>query len=118
MSTLSKVLADIPRPWKLVLSISETLLAFVLILPIDACQPAVSNQIIWVYWAFNVTTDLYIISVPLPMLWGSSLKPLKKAGLMLLFSSGIFVVVCATLRCVLIVLVRRLCHLLITNTKN
>ncbi|GFP59840.1 hypothetical protein TASIC1_0015000900 [Trichoderma asperellum] len=42
--------------------------------------------------------------IPLPMLWGSSLKPLKKAGLMLLFSSGIFVVVCATLRCVLIVL--------------
>ncbi|KAH8122314.1 hypothetical protein ACSS6W_005039 [Trichoderma asperelloides] len=72
--------------------------------PGNACQPAVSNQIIWVYWAFNVTTDLYIISVPLPMLWGSSLKPLKKAGLMLLFSSGIFVVVCATLRCVLIVL--------------
>lgn len=40
------------------------------------------------------------------MLWGSSLKPLKKVGLMVLFSGGIFVVVCATLRCVLIVLVK------------
>ncbi|KAH6609149.1 hypothetical protein Trco_002495 [Trichoderma cornu-damae] len=71
--------------------------------PGNNCQPAVSNQIIWVYWAFNVTTDLYIISVPVPMLWGSSLKPLKKVGLMILFSGGLFVVVCATLRCVLIV---------------
>ncbi|PON30800.1 hypothetical protein TGAM01_v200220 [Trichoderma gamsii] len=67
-------------------------------------NPAISNQIIWVYWAFNVTTDLYIISVPLPMLWGSSLKPLKKVGFMIVFSGGILVVVCATLRCVLIVL--------------
>ncbi|RFU73934.1 hypothetical protein TARUN_8315 [Trichoderma arundinaceum] len=72
--------------------------------PGNVCQPAVSNQIIWVYWAFNVTTDLYIISIPVPMLWGSSLKPLKKVGLMILFSGGLFVVVCATLRCVLIIM--------------
>lgn len=44
------------------------------------------------------------------MLWGSSLKPLKKVGFMVVFSGGILVVVCATLRCVLIVLVRRLCY--------
>ena len=37
------------------------------------------------------------------MLWQSSLKPIKKIGLMLLFSSGLLVVACATLRCVLIV---------------
>ncbi|KAL7897229.1 hypothetical protein HDV64DRAFT_286132 [Trichoderma sp. TUCIM 5745] len=72
--------------------------------PGNVCQPAISNQIIWVYWAFNITTDLYIISVPLPMLWGSSLKPLKKVGFMIVFSGGILVVVCATLRCVLIVM--------------
>lgn len=51
----------------------------------------------------NVTTDLYLISIPVPMLWQSSLKPFKKLGLMLLFSTGLFVVACATLRCVLIV---------------
>ncbi|KKP06167.1 hypothetical protein THAR02_01770 [Trichoderma harzianum] len=72
--------------------------------PGNVCQPAVSNQIIWVYWAFNVTTDLYIISIPLPMLWTTTLKPWRKIGLIFLFSGGIFVVVCATLRCALIVL--------------
>ncbi|KAK4071750.1 uncharacterized protein Triagg1_5988 [Trichoderma aggressivum f. europaeum] len=72
--------------------------------PGNHCQPAVSNQIIWVYWAFNVTTDLYIISIPLPMLWTTTLKPWRKVGLIFLFSGGLFVVVCATLRCALIVL--------------
>ena len=71
----------------------------------DVCYPAVSNQIIWVYWAFNVLTDLYIISIPLPMLWGTSLKPWRKVGLIFLFSGGLFVIVCATLRSALIVLV-------------
>jgi hypothetical protein len=110
MPTLSKVLADIPRSRKSVLPIAECL-DLVLTLFIDICQPAISNQIIWVYWAFNITTDLYIISVPLPMLWGSSLKPLKKVGFMIVFSGGILVVVCATLRCVLIVMVRRLFYI-------
>ncbi|UKZ75632.1 hypothetical protein TrVFT333_003320 [Trichoderma virens FT-333] len=56
--------------------------------PGNVCQPAISNQIIWVYWAFNVTTDLYIISIPLPMLWTTSLKPWRKIGLIFLFSGG------------------------------
>ncbi|KAL7957718.1 hypothetical protein V8C34DRAFT_285067 [Trichoderma compactum] len=72
--------------------------------PGNVCHPAVSNQIIWVYWAFNVTTDLYIISIPLPMLWAITLTPWRKIRLIFLFSSGLFVVVCATLRCALIVL--------------
>ncbi|RYO85346.1 hypothetical protein DL766_004774 [Monosporascus sp. MC13-8B] len=71
--------------------------------PGDACQPAISSQIVWVYCAMNVVTDLYLISIPVPMLWQSSLKPLKKIGLITLFSGGIFIVVCATLRAALIV---------------
>lgn len=71
----------------------------------DVCQPAVSNQVIWVYLSFNVSTDLYLLSIPLPMLWQAKLKPIKKWGLLFLFSGGLFVVVCATLRCVLIVTV-------------
>jgi hypothetical protein len=63
----------------------------------------VSNEIIWVYWACNVTTDLYLLSIPLPLLWGSRLQKWKKISLIFLFSGGVFVVVCATLRCVLIV---------------
>ncbi|KAM4060959.1 hypothetical protein HRG_012924 [Hirsutella rhossiliensis] len=71
--------------------------------PGNVCQPAISNQLIWVYLSFNVFTDLYLISIPLPMLWKSTLRPLRKLGLMVLFSGGLFVVVCATLRCILIV---------------
>jgi len=71
----------------------------------DVCQPAVSNQIVWVYLSFNVATDLYLLSIPVPMLWQSSLKPMKKVGLIVLFSGGLFVVMCAILRCVYIVTV-------------
>lgn len=70
---------------------------------LDVCQPAVSNNIIWVYWACNVSTDLYLLSIPLPLLWGSRLHKWKKISLIFLFSGGILIVIFATLRCVLIV---------------
>ncbi|UNI22252.1 hypothetical protein JDV02_008157 [Purpureocillium takamizusanense] len=71
--------------------------------PGNVCQPAVSNQVIWVYFTFNVLTDLYLISIPVPMLWNATLRPLKKIGFLILFSGGLFIVACATLRCILIV---------------
>jgi hypothetical protein len=74
---------------------------------LDVCQPAVSGQVVWVYFSFNVITDMYLLSIPLPMLWKSSLRPVKKVGLMILFGGGILVIACATLRCVLIVTVRQ-----------
>lgn len=73
----------------------------------DVCHPAISNQLIWVYLSFNVFTDLYLISIPLPMLWKANLRPLRKLGLMILLSGGLFVVVCAILRSILIVTVSR-----------
>jgi hypothetical protein len=63
--------------------------------------------VVWVYFSFNVITDMYLLSIPLPMLWKSSLRPVKKVGLMILFGGGILVIACATLRCVLIVTVRQ-----------
>ncbi|CAG9997247.1 unnamed protein product [Clonostachys byssicola] len=71
--------------------------------PGNICQPAVSNAIIWVYWTCNVTTDLYLLSIPLPLLWSSRLQRWKKLSLMFLFSGGLLIVVFATLRCVIIV---------------
>lgn len=71
----------------------------------DVCQPAISNSIVWVYGSLNITTDLYLISIPLPMLWKSSLKPLKKVGLVILFSGGLFIIVCALIRAIFIVTV-------------
>lgn len=54
----------------------------------------------------NVISDLYLISIPLPMLWSTTLKPLRKMGLMLIFSGGLLVVACALLRSVLMLTVR------------
>lgn len=72
---------------------------------IDVCQPAVASEIVWVFYAFNVTTDLYLLSIPLPMLFISTMKRWRKIGLMFLFGGGVLVIVCATVRCVIIVTV-------------
>ncbi|KAL2015762.1 hypothetical protein VTK56DRAFT_4853 [Thermocarpiscus australiensis] len=71
--------------------------------PGNFCQPAISKIDIVVTVVLNVLTDVYLMSIPIPMLWRSSLRPLKKAGLILLFSGGIFVTVAGILRCVLII---------------
>jgi hypothetical protein len=74
----------------------------------DFCQPAISRIDIFVTVVLNVLTDVYLMCIPLPMLWTSSLRPLKKAGLILLFSGGLFVTVAGILRCVLIVTVSKI----------
>lgn len=66
------------------------------------CQPAISKVDIIVTLVLNVVTDIYLICIPVPLLWKSSLRPLKKAGLIILFSGGLFVTVAGVLRCVLI----------------
>jgi len=71
------------------------------------CQPAISRIDIFVTVILNVLTDIYLMSIPIPMLWKSSLRPLKKAGLILLFSGGAFVTIAGILRCILIISV---CH--------
>jgi len=58
------------------------------------CQPAVSHQVIWIYFTFNVLTDLYLISIPVLMLWKAALRPLNKVGLILLFRGGLFIMIC------------------------
>ncbi|KAH6687187.1 hypothetical protein F5X68DRAFT_134025 [Plectosphaerella plurivora] len=71
--------------------------------PGPRCYPATSPQVVWMYYAFNVSTDFYLLSIPLPLLWGSRLRPLKKFGLVCLFGGGFFVITCATLRAFYIV---------------
>ncbi|KAI3321839.1 hypothetical protein HD806DRAFT_502088 [Xylariaceae sp. AK1471] len=71
--------------------------------PGNGCQPAVSTRVVWVYASLNILSDLYLLSIPIPMLWHSSLKLPKKIGLIILFSGGVFVIVCALIRSVLIV---------------
>ncbi|CUS08983.1 unnamed protein product [Tuber aestivum] len=50
--------------------------------------------------SFNVLTDAFLISLPLPLLIRSSLPWRRKAILVLLFSAGIFIITAAILRCV------------------
>lgn len=69
-------------------------------------MPASSPTLLIIGLLMNVITDLYLISIPLPMLWSSTLKPLRKVGLMLIFSGGLLVVACALLRSVLMLTVR------------
>ncbi|KAH8434326.1 uncharacterized protein LDX57_011973 [Aspergillus melleus] len=70
--------------------------------PGEICQAAVSKPIIWVSFAANVSTDLYLIFIPIPMLWKSSLKLIKKIASTIVLSTGVFTLVCATLKSVFV----------------
>ncbi|KAF0316938.1 hypothetical protein GQ607_015824 [Colletotrichum asianum] len=71
--------------------------------PGNTCQPAISKVNILVTVVLNVLTDLYLMSIPIPMLWFSKLPLRKKLGLIVLFSGGILVTMAGILRCVLII---------------
>ncbi|KAK4447167.1 hypothetical protein QBC34DRAFT_410040 [Podospora aff. communis PSN243] len=68
--------------------------------PGELCQPAASRVNIFTLLILNVVTDLYIMSIPIPILLRTTFSPLKKFGLVLLFSGGIFVSIAGVLRCV------------------
>ncbi|CAG8898017.1 unnamed protein product [Penicillium egyptiacum] len=68
--------------------------------PGNTCQPAISKPVIAVTFAGNLLTDPYLIFIPIPMLWKSSLKPLKKVAATIVLSAGVFILVCATFKSV------------------
>jgi hypothetical protein len=65
---------------------------------IDACFPGYSLSIIITSYVANVTTDLYLLWIPLPMLWKSTLRLYKKIAATLVLGGGVFVIVCVTLK--------------------
>ncbi|KAF5025614.1 hypothetical protein F66182_2316 [Fusarium sp. NRRL 66182] len=67
------------------------------------CHAAISPGLIWTYLSFSVVTDLYLIMIPMPMLWKAAMPWLQKVGLLTLFSCGLFVTMAAILRVVLLV---------------
>lgn len=69
---------------------------------VDLCQPALSKVYILLTVTLNIATDVYLLFIPLPMLWGARIKAVKKIGLIVLFSGAIFVMVAGLLRCILI----------------
>ncbi|KAL8635162.1 MAG: hypothetical protein Q9228_007322, partial [Teloschistes exilis] len=70
--------------------------------PGNFCQPAISKLQVAVLITLNISTDFYLMSVPLPMIWGSRLATKRKWALSVMFSGGILVMVAGILRCVLI----------------
>ncbi|KAJ5203636.1 uncharacterized protein N7498_004515 [Penicillium cinerascens] len=70
--------------------------------PGNYCQPAVSKIDIYVTVVLNVATDVYLISIPAPMLFKARLRWREKLELLVLFSGGLFVMMAGILRCVLI----------------
>ncbi|KAJ5141562.1 hypothetical protein N7526_002557 [Penicillium atrosanguineum] len=70
--------------------------------PGNYCQPAVSIIDIYVTVVLNVATDIYLISIPAPMLFKARLQWREKLELLVLFSGGLFVMMAGILRCVLI----------------
>ncbi|RAL03335.1 uncharacterized protein BO80DRAFT_350386 [Aspergillus ibericus CBS 121593] len=68
--------------------------------PGNVCQPAISKPVIAATFAGNLATDPYLVLIPIPMLWKSSLKLLKKVAVTIVLGAGIFVLVCATLKSV------------------
>lgn len=54
----------------------------------------------------NVLTDIYLLSIPLPLLWAVRIGLRRKITLMGLFSGAIFVAVAAIVRAVIVIIVR------------
>lgn len=105
MQAIPQKLADQPRPrqsvFRLIL-VSQYLLTM---FSSDVCQPAIAKPVIAVTFAANLLTDPYLIFVPIPMLWKSSLKLLKKIATTIVLSAGVFILVCATLKSVFLLVV-------------
>ncbi|KAF1958356.1 hypothetical protein CC80DRAFT_534123 [Byssothecium circinans] len=66
--------------------------------PGNVCQAAISKPILWVSFVSNVSTDIFLLLIPIPMLWKSSLRLLKKMAATLVLSAGLLIIVCATLK--------------------
>lgn len=73
--------------------------------PGNKCQAAVSKPIIWVTFVTNVATDICLLMIPLPMLWKSSLRTIKKVASSIVLSAGVFIIVCAALKSIYVIVV-------------
>ncbi|KAF3016548.1 hypothetical protein E8E14_012335 [Neopestalotiopsis sp. 37M] len=70
--------------------------------PGNSCQGAIADPIVWTTFSSSVITDLYLMMIPLPMLWGTTLKLAKKIGSTLVLGAGVFVLVCSLLKTVFV----------------
>ncbi|KAH8172302.1 hypothetical protein LIA77_09070 [Sarocladium implicatum] len=67
--------------------------------PGNFCQPAVSKLQAWTLICTNITTDFYIMTIPVPMIWQARISKTKKAGLGVMLCGGLLTAVFGGLRC-------------------
>ncbi|KAI1843496.1 hypothetical protein JX265_001844 [Neoarthrinium moseri] len=70
--------------------------------PGNLCQPTNSKLYVLIILIPNIITDLYLLSIPLPLLWSVKIGTRRKITLMALFSGAIFVIMAGTIRAVVI----------------
>ncbi|EFX00407.1 hypothetical protein CMQ_7409 [Grosmannia clavigera kw1407] len=70
--------------------------------PGKSCQAAISMPIVWSTFSSSIIDDLYLIMIPLPMLWSTTLKPIKKIASSFVLGAGVFVLICSLLKTVFV----------------
>ncbi|KAI1879768.1 hypothetical protein JX265_002722 [Neoarthrinium moseri] len=70
--------------------------------PGNVCQPGISRIYILSTVTLNIITDLYILLITIMMLRGTNIPIIKKIGVFVLFSGGLFVMAAGLLRCFII----------------
>ncbi|KAM4054801.1 putative short-chain dehydrogenase reductase sdr protein [Hirsutella rhossiliensis] len=70
--------------------------------PGNRCYPAIAELQAWVVVCTNLTTDLYIMTIPLPMVWRARISARKKAGLGAMFCCGLITIGFGAARCAFI----------------
>ncbi|KAI9872230.1 MAG: hypothetical protein M1830_001881, partial [Pleopsidium flavum] len=78
--------------------------------PGNNCQPGFSKLQVSYIMAINTATDLYLMAIPLPMIYKSRLQTKKKITLLVMFSGGFLVMIFGILRCVTLLTVSTLLH--------
>ncbi|OBT45221.1 hypothetical protein VE00_03603 [Pseudogymnoascus sp. WSF 3629] len=71
--------------------------------PGNICQGAVARPIVWVTFISSVLTDIYLIMIPIPMLWGTKLRMAKKVAATIVLGAGLFVLVCSLLKTIFVI---------------
>ncbi|KFY93173.1 hypothetical protein V500_03873 [Pseudogymnoascus sp. VKM F-4518 (FW-2643)] len=71
--------------------------------PGNSCQGAVARPIVWVTFISSVLTDIYLIMIPIPMLWGTKLKLAKKIAATIVLGAGVFVLICSLLKTIFVI---------------
>ncbi|KAI1383044.1 uncharacterized protein F4822DRAFT_421975 [Hypoxylon trugodes] len=66
--------------------------------PGNLCQPTNSKLSVYAVVVPNIVTDVYLLSIPLPLLWIANISMRRKLTLMILFSGAIFVMVAGIIR--------------------